>query len=103
MKNRSKRRRPEGRETITGVLTPAGWDGDGNVTAVMLSANDDEEYLIENGAKFIDLVHRNIEADGIVHRDRKSFRTIDIRRFRVMEPPSPDKTDDGWLLEARGP
>ena len=100
MKKNRENHKPEHRETISGVLTPAGWDDEGQVTEVMLSAIDDEEYLIENSEKFIDLVHQNIEASGVIRRDRKSFRTINIKRFILVDPPSPEKTEDGWMFQA---
>lgn len=102
MKKRKDSRSPEDRETIAGVVTPAGWDEDGRVTAVMLSALDDEEYFIENGEKFLDLVHRNVQASGVVRRDRKRLRTIDIKKIVLTGPPVPEETDDGWTIGSRG-
>jgi hypothetical protein len=101
MKKSKEHHKQENRETIAGVLTPAGWDEDGRVTEVMLSAIDDEEYLIENGEKFIEMVHHSVQASGIVRRDRKSFRTINIKKIVLTEPPEPEKTEDGWLFQAR--
>ncbi len=101
MKKTKESRKGEARETIAGVLTPAGWDENGRVTEVMLSAIDDEEYLIENSAKFLDMVHHNVKASGIVKRERKSFRTINIKKIVVTEPPSPEETEDGWMIQVR--
>jgi len=102
MKKKKEHHKQENRETVVGVLTPAGWDEDGRVTAVMLAAIDDEEYLVENSEKFIDLVHHNVEASGIVRRDRKALRSINIQKIVLTEPPAPEKTDDGWMFQARG-
>jgi hypothetical protein len=101
MKTKKEPRNQKARETIAGVLTPAEWDEDGRVTAVMLSALDDEEYLVENGEKFIDLVHRNVQASGIVKRDRKRFRTINIKKIVLTEPPAPEETEDGWTIDSK--
>ncbi|MDD2604770.1 MAG: hypothetical protein RBR20_01540 [Desulfobacterales bacterium] len=101
MKKKKDSRNQEVHETIAGVLTPAGWDDDGRVTAVMLSALDDEEYLVENGEKFVDLVHCNVEASGVVKRDRKRFRTINIKKIVLTEPPAPEDTGDGWIMASR--
>ena len=86
---------PDGRETVSGMLIPAEWDDQGRLTGMMLSAFDDEEYLIENSQKFIELAHQNIEASGIVRRNRKSFRTINIKKFSLIDPPSvlPDENE----------
>lgn len=72
-------------ETLIGIVTPIQWDEDDQITAVALSATDDEEYYIENGNKFIDLVQKCIEARGSVNRDRKSTRCITIKKFSVID------------------
>ena len=66
----------------------------------MLSSIDGEQYLIENSAKFIDLIHQYIEASGIVKRDRKSFRTINIKKFRLIDSPFAGDAENGWLPRA---
>jgi hypothetical protein len=70
-------------ETLTGVITPIQWDDD-QVTEVALFATDDEEYHIENSQKFFDLVQESIEATGSVQRTKKSFRTINIKKYRIL-------------------
>ncbi len=72
-------------ETLIGIITPIEWDEEDHVTAVALSATDDEQYWIENGDKFIDLAQKCIEAKGRVNRDRKSTRSISIKRFSVID------------------
>ena len=72
-------------ETLVGIVTPMQWDRDDRISAVGLSATDDEEYWIENGEKFLDLIQSRIEAVGKVRRDRKQSRSIFIKRYRVIE------------------
>ena len=72
-------------ETLIGIVTPIQWDRDDRVSAVGLSATDDEEYWIENGEKFFDLVQSRIEAVGKIRRDRKQSRSIFIKRYRIIE------------------
>jgi hypothetical protein len=72
-------------ETLVGIITPIEWNDDLQITAVALCATDDEQYLIENGEKFFDLVQTCIEATGRVQRDRKTFRRITIKRFDIIE------------------
>ena len=76
----------EQNETLIGVITPIAWDDD-RVSEVALCATDDEEYRIENGAKFIDHLQQCIEATGRVRRSKKAFRSINIKRFKVLESP----------------
>ena len=100
MKKSREHHRTEERETISGELTPADWDDPEGGIGVMLSSIDGELYLIENGAKFIDLIHQHIEASGIVKRNRKSFRTINIKKFRLIDSPSDGDAENGWLPRA---
>jgi hypothetical protein len=80
-----KKKSADANETLTGIITPVQWNEDDQVTAVALSATDDEEYWIDNGEKFIDLVQKCIEAHGRVKRDRKSTKSITIKRFNIIE------------------
>ncbi len=70
-------------ETLTGVVTAIEWDDD-EVTKVSLFATDDQEYHIENSHKFFELVQNCIEATGRVQRGKKSFRSIHIKKYRVL-------------------
>gem|GEM_PF-1233602 len=84
----SKKKTTNDNETLVGIVTPIQWDEDDRVTAVALSATDDEEYLIENGEKFLDLIQKCIEANGKVKRDKKAARSIpsnDSTSLRVSE------------------
>ncbi len=78
-----KKKSSESRETLVGVVTPVKWDGD-EVTEVALFATDDEEYHIENSDKFFDMVQEFIEATGVVRRTRKTFKSINIKKYRVV-------------------
>lgn len=72
-------------ETLIGIVTPVQWNEYDQVTAVALSATDDEEYRIENGEEFIALLQKVIKASGEVRRDQKTARTITIKNFSVIE------------------
>ena len=72
-------------ETLIGIVTPVQWNEYDQVTAVALSATDDEEYRIENGEEFIALLQKVIKASGEVRRDQKTVRTITIKHFSVIE------------------
>ena len=80
-----KKKTTNGHETLIGIVTPVQWNEYDQVTAVALSATDDEEYRIENGEKFIRLIQKVIEASGEVRRDKKAVRTITIEHFKVIE------------------
>lgn len=80
-----KKKTTHGHETLIGIVTPVQWNEYDQVTAVALSATDDEEYRIENGEKFINLIQKVIEASGEVRRDKKAVRIITIEHFNVIE------------------
>jgi hypothetical protein len=80
----------EPKDAISGIITASNWDENDRITAVTLSATDDEEYLIENGDKFIDLVHHFIKATGVIKRQKKAPKTIFIKNYKVLEDSSDD-------------
>ncbi|MBT8341392.1 MAG: hypothetical protein HKP58_05045 [Desulfatitalea sp.] len=72
-------------ETLTGIVTPIQWDDSGRISEVALFATDDEEYVIENGEKFLDFAQKSIKATGPVKRNQKAFKSIHIKRFDILE------------------
>jgi hypothetical protein len=68
--------------TLTGVITAADWGLDDCITAVKLSAIDEQEYIIENGGPFITFVRKSIRATGVVDRDTGKIR---ISTFEILE------------------
>jgi hypothetical protein len=71
--------------TLVGVITPYAWDENDRVTEVSLSATDDEEYIIENGQRFMELIQKPIRATGIVKSGKKFHRAIQIKKFEMLE------------------
>ncbi|BBO75636.1 hypothetical protein DSCW_30530 [Desulfosarcina widdelii] len=71
--------------TLVGVITPFAWDENDRVTEVSLSATDDEEYIIENGQRFLELVQKPIRATGIIKSGKKFHRAINIKKFEMLE------------------
>lgn len=78
----------EPKDAITGIVTASKWDENDRITAVTLSATDDENYLIENGDKFIELVQHFIKATGVIKRQKKASKSIYIQEFKVLEDHS---------------
>jgi hypothetical protein len=72
-------------QTLVGVVTPYSWDESDEVCEVSLSATDDEEYIIENSARFLDLVQQPIRAVGLVKSGKKIHRAINIKKFELLE------------------
>ena len=72
-------------QTLVGIITPYAWDENDQVAEVSLSATDDEEYIIQNKDRFLDLVHQPIRAVGTVQSGKKMHRTITIKRFEQID------------------
>ncbi len=75
----------ESMQTLVGIVTPHEWDENDQVSEVSLSATDDEEYIIENGERFLDLVQQPIRATGIVKSGKKVHRMINIKKFELLD------------------
>ena len=72
-------------QTLVGIVTPYAWDESDRVSEVSLSATDDEEYIIENGERFLDLIQKPIRAIGLVKSGKKIHRAIYIKKFEVVD------------------
>lgn len=75
-------------QTLVGIVTPCAWDESDRISEVSLSATDDEEYIIENGGRFFDLVQKPIRAVGLVKSGKKIHRAINIKKFEVLDSAS---------------
>jgi hypothetical protein len=73
------------RQTLVGIVIPCTWDESDQVSEVSLSATDDEEYIIENSERFLDLVQQPIRAIGLVKSGKKMHRAINIKKFERLE------------------
>ena len=74
--------------TLVGIVTPYAWDESDRVSEVSLSATDDEEYVIENSGRFLDLIQKPIRAVGMVTSGKKIHRAINIKNFQLLESAS---------------
>jgi len=71
---------------IEGIVTPSGWDDSGTVTAVTISANDEEEYYIRasaGGDELIRLMHKHIRAKGTFKTDEGSDVFV-VREYEII-------------------
>ncbi len=72
-------------QTLVGIITPYAWDESYRVSEVSLSATDDEEYVIENGERFLELVQKPIRAVGLVKTGKTIHRAISIKTFEMLD------------------
>ena len=66
---------------IRGIILPAGWDAEGNVTAVSLCTSEEEEYLVRTNMKIGELLRflrKDVEVAGYVEKvGKKKYITIE--------------------------
>lgn len=73
--------------TIDGVIIPADWDPQGNVTAVSLSAFDEQEYLVQDqvkGSELLQHVRKHAEVIGWVETER-GRKKITVKQYRLRK------------------
>jgi hypothetical protein len=71
--------------TLKGIVTASNWDENDQIIEVSLSATDDEEYVIENSKRFLDLTQKPIRATGLVTVGKKIHRMINIKKFELLD------------------
>lgn len=72
-------------QTLVGIVTPCAWDDSDQVSKVSLFATDDEEYVIENSERFLDLVQKPIRVVGLVKTGKKVHRAITVKKFEMLD------------------
>ena len=84
-----RRKRNNNPVTIKGIIIPVDWDDKGNVVAIALSTNDEEEYLIEGKGKGGELrrfLREEMEINGFVshEKDIKMIRVTTYKSHQVI-------------------
>ena len=77
---------------IAGVIVPADWDQQGNVTGVSISAFDEQEYLVQKqvkGAELIQHVRKGAEVVGWVEVEQGK-KKITVKHYRLRQYPMGD-------------
>lgn len=77
---------PKNLVTLRGIITASGWDREGNVDAIQISAYDEEEYILENEGSIRTLmghIREEIEVSGFLVDYPTGKRGIKVKSFRV--------------------
>ena len=70
-----------------GLILPAEWDKQGNVVAVLLSAFDEEDYLIDSngyGRKLLSYLQKKVEVSG-VEKEEGGRKRLRVLSFKTLE------------------
>ena len=72
---------------IEGIIIPAAWDSDGNITSLAIATGDEQEYLIENHqqiAKLWALLRQEVIVQGSIEC-RKENKIINVSEIHSCE------------------
>ncbi len=72
--------------TVRGIVVPAAWNENGDVTAVAISAIGEEEYLVDGSEKqdeLWNLIQEEIEVTGVVTEKAGGNKGIVVLRYSV--------------------
>jgi len=72
--------------TLTGILIPAAWNAEQEVTAVALATADEKEYrLTDNrkGRELLGYLQRQAEVTGLLSGDGSGVMLITVRRYII--------------------
>jgi len=69
---------------IKGIIIPADWDAEGNVTRATISAFNEEEYFVDEdkkGKEILGLMQQEVEVLGTV-REEAGTNVITVEEFQ---------------------
>ena len=72
--------------TLTGIVIPADWNDDQEVTAAALATADEKEYRIsgtKKGKELLSYLQRQLEVRGTLEKDERGRPAIRVRSYLV--------------------
>lgn len=72
---------------IQGLVTPSGWDENGNVTAVSISTFTEDEYLVEKDEisnRLRSVLHEKVEILG-KFSEKFGRKTIKVKKYIIKD------------------
>jgi len=92
-----KERRAQSQITISGVVTATDWDEHGDVIAVAISTEADEEYFVYGdamGRELLQLPGAKVVVTGIAGEDNNGHMTIAVRKYEVLEEEEEEEFEE---------
>ncbi len=74
--------------SIKGIISPADWDSDFNVTEIKISADQERDFLIDRdsvGEILFKHIQESVKVSGIIGEDEKGNKTITVKNFEVLD------------------
>jgi hypothetical protein len=84
-KNNTKLKNRQIKTVVEGIITAGDWDDDGTIRAIRILTTDEDEYLVENGDLFMNLMQKSVQASGITRMNKYGQKTIHIKKISVLE------------------
>ena len=72
--------------TLTGIVMPSDWDGQGKVQQVVLSTYDEKEYPVDkrgHGKELLGCVRKKVEVLGVLSGN-SSRRKLRVKQYRFL-------------------
>ncbi|MFH1135556.1 MAG: hypothetical protein V1816_05670 [Pseudomonadota bacterium] len=84
--------------TIKGQILPNEWDEEDNVTSLMITDDDEREFLIEmtgKGQELLDFIDEYVEIVGTVKKWEGDYY-LGVRSYEVIEEYDEEEDEEGW-------
>ncbi|MBN2031863.1 MAG: hypothetical protein JW836_01195 [Deltaproteobacteria bacterium] len=72
---------------IRGVVIPMDWDDRGNVVRIAISSHDENEYMVEEqgkGLELLALIRKEVEVGGEISEENQK-KAIKVRRYKLKK------------------
>ena len=68
-------------DSIKGIVIPSDWDSNGNVISMAIATRNEEEYIIENHQKLLnlkELLRQEVVVNGSI-KCRNNYKVINVK------------------------
>ena len=72
-------------DSIKGIVIPSDWDSNGNVISMAIATRNEEEYIIENHQKLLnlkELLRQEVVVNGSI-KCRNNSKVINVKSIRL--------------------
>ena len=72
-------------DSIKGIVIPSDWDSNGNVISMAIATRNEEEYIIENHQKLLnlkELLRQEVVVNGSI-KCSNNYKVINVKSIRL--------------------
>jgi hypothetical protein len=83
---------------VQGVITPAAWNDDDEITSISIVTWDDDEYLIEPSEieeELLEYIDQEMELVGVA-REENDELMLNVKSFKELSEDDEDDFDDDY-------